>query len=247
MASASRAVACSCSPVSPARSSSRPAHSSCSFLVLLLGLLRPGAGLLDRVGQPSGFLLGGGGLAARGSHLGAQPGQALGPDGLGAGAGRQPPFFLGQRGLRRGALRGGGGQLLTRGFQPLAEHHFLFAQRLRLEFELLRVAARAGRVRLGRQVSVPLLGQAGHAAEAFGERGQCEPGFLRGGEAGSVLLLVAVQLGLPLARLGQDALQLGAAGQRGRLVGLVTLAARRTRSRSRRRAAGAGSRAGRPG
>ena len=36
-----------------------------------------------------------------------------------------------------------------------------------------------------------------------------------------MLLLVAVQLSLPLARLGQDPLQFGAAGQRGRLVGLV--------------------------
>ena len=191
------------------------------FFVLLLGLLGAGAGLLDRVSQPPGFLLGRGGLAARGSHLGAQPGQTLGPDGLGAGAGRQPPFLLGQRGLGRGTLGGGGGQFLTRGFQPLAQHHFLFPQRLRLEFEFLGIAARTGRVRLGHQVRVPFLGQAGHATEAFGERGQGEPGFLRGGEAGSVLLLVVVELSLALAGLGQDPLQLSPAGQCGRLVGLV--------------------------
>ena len=218
-----------------------------NFLVLLLSLFRPAAGLLDRVGQPPGFLLGGGCLAARGSHLGPQPGQALGPHGLGAGRGGQPAFFLGQCRFRGGTLRRRGGKLLARRFQPLAEHGLLLAEGLRLQFQFLRVAPRARRVRLGHQVAVPLLGQAGHPAEAFGERGQREPGFLRGGEARSVLLLVAVEVSLPLPRLGQDALQFGPAGQRGRLVGSGHAPARRPRSCSRRRAAGDGRRAGRPG
>ena len=193
------------------------------LLVLLLSLLGAGAGLLDRVGQPPGFLLRRGCLAARGSDLGPQPGQALGPHGLRAGTGREPPLLVGERGFRGGALGGGGGELFPRRLQPLAEDRFLLPEGLRLQLQFLRVAARARRVGLGHQVAVPLLGQAGHAAEAFGESGQREPGFLRGGEPGSVLLLVVVELSFPLARLGQDALQFRAAGQRGRLVGLVTL------------------------
>ena len=150
-------------------------------LVLALGQVGPGLGLVETVGQPPGLLVGGGRLTARRTDLGAQPGQLLGPLRFGPDGEGQPAFLLSQRGLRRAALRGHGGQLLARGLQPLAEHRLLLAQRFRFGVQLVRVPARARSVRLGHQVGVPLLGQAGHPAEAFGKGGEGEPGLLRGG------------------------------------------------------------------
>ena len=205
-----------------------PGRDLLLFLVLLLGPGGTGARRVIGLGQPACFLAGRGRGAAGGFDPAAQPGQPLGVRGRGPGPGRggaglvgQPPLFSGQRGFGGGALRGHRGQLLLGRLQPLAQHGLLLAQAFRFPFQLIRVPAGTWLVGLGGQVGMPFLGQAGHAADPLGQRGQAEPGLLRSGQPGCVLLLVRVQRGFPLPGPGQILFQGGAPGQGGCLVGLV--------------------------
>ena len=196
-------------------------HQFLDLAVLLLGAAGPGAGLLGGRAQPLD-LLGRRPLAAAGrADLGAQPGEAIG-------AVRGVPGVLGDPALDRGQLRLGPGALRDRRAQPVAadgqpgqQALFLLAKLGGLPFELVRIPARPLRLRLGRQMTVPLHREAVRRTQPLGQRGQPEPGFLGPGQACRVLLRGRVQLGFAPAALGHAGLQRGPAGQDGGLVGLI--------------------------
>ena len=147
------------------------------------------------------------------------------------------------------AVRALGG-LAKRGpgcLQRLAEDRLLLAQRGCLGVELVGIPAGPGRGLVSGQQGVTFAGEVGHPAQSFGQRGELEPGVERRLQPGRVELLVGVKRRLLPARLSQPVLQLGPAGQGGRLVRPRRVPAPRRRRRSRRPAAAAWRRAGRPG
>ncbi len=107
--------------------------------------------------------------------------------------------------------------------EPGGQALFFLAQLSGLPVQLVGIAARPLRLRLGRQVAVALPGQAGGRPEPFGQGGQGEPGFLSPRQGRGVLLRCGVELGFAAARGGDAGLQRGPPGEDGGLVGLLPL------------------------
>ena len=199
-----------------------PRDQLLELLEFLLSRLRPRAGLVQRLAQPPGLALGRGRLARRRLGLAAQPGQPLGALGALPGLRGDPALDVGDRGLRRRAAGYGVGQLIAGLSLALAELFLLRPQLRGLRVQGVGVPARPQRLG-GRQVPVPLAGQAGYPAQPLSQRGQGKERLLGLGQPGRVVLVVRLQLRLARTGLAQGRLQAGSGLRLGRLVGLVPL------------------------
>ena len=191
---------------------------------LLLGLGGPGAGGGDELLEAADLGLPGLDPAAAGADLAGELGQPLAAVGGGAGEAREPGLLRGVRGLGLLAGGDGGGELLG-GRGDLGEQGGLGLAGLGgLGPQLLGVAAGGGLVLLVlAEQAHPLGGDRAGGLHPVAQALQAHEAVLRAGQLGGGLGGTALDVGEPLAHVGEGVLDGGAALDEGGLVGDLLL------------------------